>query len=371
MASSRHQTQTLQGETVLPDYTPSIQNLLPYLKSYNSGNDWIRPPPCPALSLLPNFAVRVVDDRTTELRGIHIRYRPHKDRAILNLPLHKEHIPGTQFRRYNRVAVILRDPTRNAVIDTGTHSIISAHRSTGRCYITLNYTATQYLKYNYQLHHTRLIDNPHLTILLQPGNRANRTGPPNITKPWMQNDIYQRHGLLEPTIHHLGYDTIIQADVEFHGTGTHRPDVFIIAANTSPDNITTRHKILIEGKACHQRSAHHFVKEAAIQLLYHRFANYDHKDAAEGIISIPCEVNKPKWDTIVQAIHGTESLRYTRHVRKMMQKLRNRSDIDKQRSWYRDHLHLHNIKVINNLANFLPLSDRKAIKELIHQIRWV
>jgi len=357
----------------LPGPTPTILRILPLLTSTHPQQGWSTPQNCPALNLLPHYQVCRLARDLYALRGIHIRYHAGKQRAFLNLPLHQGKIPGTPFRLRQPLTALLHNSATNTLIDAGTHNLLPANRSSGRCHLTLNQTATNHLKIRYQLHTHRLIDNPHITALLIPQTQTPTTqGPPNLWKPLALTAIYQHHGLLQQTIHHLGYTKIISADLHLHGGGPCRPDIIIIAAKPHLDGATTHHKILIEAKACHQRMAKRYTLEAIIQLLYHKLANEDHKDTEIAIVSIPCEAIKPKWDTVIEAIRNAEEIKYNRNIRKMANQLRRllSHQTNELQFWYEEKLCLHDYNLIHLLASRCPPYDQKIIEEILNKIRW-
>lgn len=361
----------------IPTVTPTITDLLPHLSrllrtqehgELGNGSYWVRPPSCPPLDGFPYYEVAQLDTAIYALRGIHLRYHSWSDRAFLNLPLNGSTLAGTPYTVGQTLTVMLHLSEAHTVIDTGSHNLQRVSHSSGRCNIVLNELATERLKHERNLDRTRLIDNPSLLVILRPGTAFHE--PPNLWKPLKLTDIYVKHGLLEVTIRYLGYDSIIHADIAFHGSGSQRPDGIITVSKSLCNGTKTRYEIIIEGKACSERMAARYVREGTIQALYHKIADQAHMNADEAIVCIPCDVNKMPWSSVVEVVRNCDKINYSHHIRKMAQNLRRTDGLSRMQSWYESHFHLHAINALETLADQRPLADRNAIAELLNRIRW-
>jgi hypothetical protein len=365
----------LSDVTAIPAVTPTITDLLPHLTRLLTVKDdgerpngirWSRPRSCPAVQGLPAYAVAPLDAAVHALRGIHLRYHSWSDRAFLNLPLHNTTLLGTPYTVGQTLTAMLYLPQEHTVIDAGSHNLQRVSHSSGRCNLVLNAFATEALKHGHNLDRTRLIDDPNLLAILRPGTAYHE--PPNLWKPLKQTEMYVQHGLLEETLHHLGYSEIVFHDVAFHGSGTSRPDG-IVHAKKAPNGDKRVYEIIIEGKACRQVGSTRYAIEAVMQVLFHKFLDYEHQYAEEAVVTIPCQLNKPTWSTIAEQLANPDGIQYSRHVRRMVSEL-SKVQSDKMQVWYEQKVHFHDRRQLRELASNRPSQDRNAINTLIDLICW-
>ncbi len=329
---------------------------------------WHRPTNCPALQRFPHYSVAHPTPTTYHLKGIHFRYEPYKDRAKLWLPLHSETIPGTPLHRYQPIALTIHDSTTNQILNVAPHNLCQS-RHPQRGYIRLGYNATQYFKDIHNIHETRLVNNPHVTVTLTPSTYQHPTGPPNKWKPEFLNQAYKL-GLLEETAYALGYETITSADIHFQSGGyKSRPDVIAKMRKTGSSNLSL---VIIEGKACQERKAPYFILEATIQLLHSKIIQDSFKNAKDAVIAITGEVNKIPWKEFIESIQISKNLPCSQRTRKWASEIWKKIVFDPNywQTWYDNHLNLHNISDLKGLAKKRSEKEKKEILRRLELIRW-